>query len=273
MQTRVVPRTGEPLPCVGLGTWQAFDVGTSAEERAPRAEVLRVLFEAGGRVIDSSPMYGRAEQVVGDLLRASRHPAPFLATKVWTTGREEGIAQMEESIRRMAAPGRIDLMQVHNMVDVDTHLATLRRWKEDGRIRYVGVTHYARSAFDAMERLIRSELVDFVQLPYSAASRDAEARLLPAAADHRTAVLVMRPFEEGGLLRLVHGKPLPRWASEAGAATWAELFLRWILGHPAVTCPVPATSNPAHARENVRAGEGPPLDPAQRRRLVAELGL
>ncbi|HUL60636.1 MAG TPA: aldo/keto reductase [Anaeromyxobacteraceae bacterium] len=272
MQTRIVPRTGEPLPCVGLGTWNAFDVA-SAGDRPPRAEVLRVLFEAGGRVIDSSPMYGRAEQVVGDLLRAGPHPAPFLATKVWTTGRAEGVAQMEESIRRMAAPGRIDLMQVHNLLDVDTHLATLRRWKEEGRIRYAGVTHYARSAFGALEQLVRGGQVDFVQLPYSAASREAEARLLPAAADNRVAVLVMRPFEEGGLLRLVRGRPLPGWAAEAGIATWPELFLRWILGHPAVTCPIPATSNPSHARENVRAGEGPALDPAQRRRLVSELGL
>ncbi len=273
METRPIPGTGEPLPRVGLGTWQAFDVGPSAAERAPVAEVLRRFLAAGGRVIDSSPMYGRSEEVVGDLLRAAPHPRPFLATKVWTTGRAEGIAQMEASIRKMAAPGRIDLMQVHTLLDVDTQLATLRRWKEEGRIRYVGVTHYALGAFERLEALVRGGSVDFVQLPYSAAVRAAEARLLPAAAEHRVAVLVMRPFEEGALFRRVRGKALPGWARELGCASWGEVFLKWILGHPAVTCPIPATADPAHLADNVRAGSGPLPDEALRRRLVRELEL
>lgn len=272
METRPIPRTGERLPRVGLGTWQTFDVGAAPEERAPLAEVLRILLDAGGRVVDSSPMYGRAEQVLGDLVRASPGPRPFLATKVWTSGRAEGVAQLEASVRRMAAPGALDLVQVHNLVDAETQLATLRRWKEEGRIRYVGVTHYAISALDRLEAFVRGGEVDFVQVPYSPEVRDAEARLLPAAAEHGVAVLVMRPFEQGALLRGLRGRALPGWATELGCRSWPELFLRWILGHPAVTCPIPATSSPAHARENARALEGPVLDEAQRRRLVQELG-
>lgn len=272
MQSRPIPSTGEPLPVVGLGTWQAFDVGPSAAERAPRREVLRRLFAAGGRVIDSSPMYGRAEAVVGDLLRGTpEQRRAFVATKVWTTGRAAGEAQMAESERRMG--GRLDLVQVHNLVDWRTHLPTLRAWKAAGRIRHLGLTHHALSALPEMARIVRAEAVDFVQLPYSAGVREAEAELLPTCRDRGVAVIVMRPFEQGELLRSLRGRPLPAWAREAGAGSWAQLLLQFILSHPAVNVAIPATSRPEHMADNARAGALPPLDEAGRKRLLRELDL
>lgn len=271
MLTRKIPRSGEALPVVGLGTWQTFDVGPSEAERAPLLEVLRAFLAAGGRVIDTSPMYGRAEEVTGDLLaRLPAAPRPFLATKVWTRGEAAGAGQIRQSFERLRADP-LDLLQVHNLLDWETHLPTLRELRARGRIRYLGITHYARSAFDEMERLLRGEELDFVQLPYSVASREAEARLLPAAQETGTAVLVMRPFEEGDLFRAVKGKPLPAWASEIGATAWSQIFLKFILSHPAVTAVLPATSKPAHLAENVQAGFGPLPDPALRRRMAADL--
>ena len=274
MNTRKIPRTGEALPVIGLGTWQTFDVGESAAERGPLAQVVEKFFAAGAKVIDSSPMYGRAEEVVGDLLRASSSRArAFLATKVWTSGKERGVEQMNESIRKMGA-GRIDLMQVHNLLDWRAHLETLRGWKQEGRVRYIGVTHYARSAFDELEQIVRKERVDFVQLPYSIGFRDAEKRLLPAAKEMGTAVLVMRPFEGGDLFSQTRGKPLPDFARELGCESWAQYFLKFILGHPAVTCPIPATANPRHLEDNLRAGFGAyPEDPVLRKRMVEHLGV
>jgi aryl-alcohol dehydrogenase-like predicted oxidoreductase len=270
METRPIPSTGEPLPVIGLGTWQVFDAGTSAAERAPLKEVLRTLFDAGGRAIDSSPMYGRAEGVVGDLLRAEpAFPRPFVATKVWTRGRVEGERAMAESERRMG--GRLDLLQVHNLLDVEVHLPTLRAWREQGRVRHVGITHYARSAFPELERLLRTERLDFVQLPYSAATLEAEARLLPLAREKQVAVIVMRPFEEGALFAAVKGRAVPAWAAEVGATSWAQLFLKFILAHPAVTLVIPATAKPAHMADNAAAGRGPALAPEHRKRLLAEL--
>jgi len=272
MQTRPIPSTGEPLPVIGLGTWQAFDIGAGEAERAPRREVLRRLFAAGGRAIDSSPMYGRAEAVVGDLLRGRpEHRQAFVATKVWTTGRAAGEAQVAESERRLG--GRIDLLQVHNLVDWKTHLPTLRAWKKEGRIRYLGLTHYALSSLPELARIVRAETVDFVQLPYSAGVRQAEAELLPACRDRGVAVIVMRPFEQGELLRATQGRPLPAWAGEVGAASWAQLLLQFILSHPAVTVAIPATSRPEHMDDNAAAGGLPPLDEGQRRRLLRELDL
>jgi aryl-alcohol dehydrogenase-like predicted oxidoreductase len=269
MVHRPIPRTGEGLPVVGLGTWQTFDVGTSATEREPLAQVIHRFLEGGGRVVDSSPMYGRAEAVAGDLLAAERSTGKaFVATKVWTTGRAAGEAQMRESARRLRADP-VDLMQVHNLLDWETHLPVLRAWKEQGRIRYLGVTHYAQSSFPLLERLLRTEKLDFVQLPYSIASREAEKRLLPAAADSGTAVLVMRPFEEGALFRAVRGRPLPPEATEAGATSWAGYFLRFVLSHPAVTCAIPATSRPDHLAENLAAGAGPLPDDRMRRRMAS----
>jgi aryl-alcohol dehydrogenase-like predicted oxidoreductase len=278
MRARKVPRTGEAIPVIGLGTWQTFDVGPSPEERAPRLEVLRAFLAAGGRVIDSSPMYGRAEEVTGDLLAELRgsKPAtspsngPFLATKVWTTGAAAGEAQIRASFRKLRAPV-VDLFQVHNLVDWRTQLATLRDLQAAGKVRYVGITHYSTSSFAQMERILRTEKVDFVQLPYSAATREAEARLLPAAAETGTAVLVMRPFEEGELLRAVRGRPLPPWAKELGATAWSQILLKFILAQPAVTAALPATANPKHLAENVAAGAGPMPDEALRKRMAAEL--
>ncbi|MGE0547454.1 MAG: aldo/keto reductase [Kofleriaceae bacterium] len=269
MQTRAIPKTGEQLPIIGLGTWQTFDVGTAAAEREPLADVVKRFLTAGARVIDSSPMYGRAEQVTGDLVdQIGKIGAPFLATKVWTTGKQAGIAQMTRSMQRMRAT-RIDLMQVHNLQDVATHLPVLREWKRAGKIRYLGVTHYSHGAFGEIERLMRREQLDFIQIPYSVVDREVENRILPAAIDTRTAVLVMTPFESGELFKRVRGKPLPPWAGELDCSSWAQLFLKFLLGHPAINCPIPATSNPEHVADNVQAGFGRMPDQEMRKNIIA----
>ena len=270
MNTRPIPRTKEAIPTVGLGTWQAFDVDPGG--RAPLVEVMRQFLAAGARVIDSSPMYGRAESVVGDVLNdLGAIGTPFLATKVWTRGKREGISEMERSRTRMRAE-RIDLMQIHNLLDWQTHLPVLREMKQAGKIRYLGVTHYAHGELAQIEKLMRSEALDFIQVPYNVADRAVEARVLPAAADTGTAVLVMRPFEEGALFRRVKGKPLPAWAAEIDCTSWAQLFLKFIIGHPAVTCPIPATADPKHLADNIRAGFGRLPDAAQRRAIIATIG-
>jgi len=269
MQTRPIPSTGEALPVVGCGTWQTFDVGPAAAERAPLVEVVRTLLASGGSVIDSSPMYGAAEEVVGDVLKQlGGADSIFVATKVWTQERDAGIAQMERSMALLGRR-RIDLMQIHNLVDWRTHLATLRQWKEAGRIRYLGVTHYTPSAYDALEAVMRSERPDFVQFDYAADDRTAEERLLPLAAERGIAVLVNRPFGGGGLLRRLAGRPLPDWAGELKCSSWAQLLLKFVLGHPAVTCVIPGTGKPQHMRENAAAGIGPFPDGAMRERIAA----
>jgi diketogulonate reductase-like aldo/keto reductase len=271
MHTRPIPSTGAALPVIGCGTWRTFDVGDSPQKRAPLAQVLGVLFEAGGSVIDSSPMYGRAEAVVGDLLSAAHaRDKAFIATKVWTTGRAAGIAQMQRSMQLLRTD-RIDLMQVHNLVDWRTHLATLRGWKRDGRINYLGVTHYTSSAYDQLEAVMRSEALDFVQLNYAIDDRAAERRLLPLAADRGIAVLVNQPFGGGGLLASLRNKPLPDWAPEIECHSWAQILLKFVLGHPAVTCAIPGTSRPEHMQENARAGFGALPDAAFRAKMVASL--
>jgi aryl-alcohol dehydrogenase-like predicted oxidoreductase len=217
-------------------------------------------------------MYGRAEQVVGDVLAdLDAIGSPFLATKVWTRGKREGAAQMEQSRRRMRAQ-RIDLMQIHNLLDWQTHLPVLREMKQAGTIRYIGVTHYQHGELPQIEKMMRTEVLDFIQIPYNVADRAVEARVLPAATDTGTAVLVMRPFEEGALFRSVKGKPLPSWAADLDCTSWAQLFLKFILGHPAVTCPIPATSDPRHLADNVKAGSGRLPDAAQRRAMIAAVG-
>lgn len=271
MLTRPIPSSGEPLPAIGCGTWQTFHVGASPAERAPLAEVLRILFEAGGSVIDSSPMYGPAESVAGDLLvQLKARDKAFIATKVWTTGREQGIAQMKQSMTRFRTD-RIDLMQVHNLVDRRTHLATLRAWKGEGRIRYLGVTHYTASAYDDLEAVMRAESLDFVQLNYAMNDRAAERRLLPLAADRGIAVVVNQPFGGGDLLRSLIGRPLPDWAAEIDCASWAQILLKFVLSHPSVTCVIPGTGKPEHMRDNVRAGMGRMPDPAMRERMAASI--
>ncbi|MGE0724673.1 MAG: aldo/keto reductase [Alphaproteobacteria bacterium] len=270
MLTRPIPSTGAALPVVGCGTWRTFDVGPSEAERAPLAEVLRILFEAGGSVIDSSPMYGAAEGVVGDLLTAmSAHDRAFIATKVWTRGRAEGIRQMERSFALLQRR-RIELMQVHNLLDWRTHLATLRDWRRDGRIGLVGITHYTVGAHDELAAVMASETVDFVQLNYSIDDRAAERRLLPLAAERGIAVLVNQPFGGGGLLRGLIGKPLPGWAAEIDCSSWPQVLLKFILTHPAVTCVIPGTGRPQHMADNVRAGFGAMPDAAMRARMVAD---
>jgi aryl-alcohol dehydrogenase-like predicted oxidoreductase len=271
MLTRPIPRTGELLPTIGLGTWQTFDVGAAPSARKPLVEVLRRFLTAGASVIDSSPMYGNAERATGDLLAElgdAGGARPFLATKVWTRGRAQGIEEMSRSFERMRTE-RMDLMQIHNLLDWQAHLPVLRDWKSQGRIRYIGITHYAHSAFPEMEKILRTEAVDFVQLPYNVADREAEKRLLPAAHDTGTAVLVMRPFDEGALLRRLREEPLPAWArTELDCSSWSALLLKFILGHPAVTCPIPATSSPGHLDDNLSAGKGRLPDVAARKRIV-----
>jgi diketogulonate reductase-like aldo/keto reductase len=265
---RPIPGTGEMLPAVGLGTWQVFDVAGDARELGQARETLKAFAEGGGRVIDSSPMYGSSEAVTGQLAAELGLPGRlFVATKVWTSGRQAGIRQMEDSMRKLRVE-RLDLMQVHNLVDVQTHLATLRDWKAAGRVRYLGVTHYHAGAHAELERLIKPGSVDFVQVNYSLAEPEAEARLLAAAAASRTAVIVNRPFAEGAMFGRVRGRAVPEWAKEAGCATWAQYFLKWILAHPAVTCVIPGTRNPRHVADNLGAMSGPPPDAALRRRMA-----
>jgi diketogulonate reductase-like aldo/keto reductase len=266
---RTIPSTGEAIPAVGLGTWRTFDVGTGAAERAPLREVLQRFVALGGRVLDSSPMYGAAESVAGDLAAELKlTDRLFWATKVWTSGQTAGVTQMEQSLARFRVK-RLDLMQIHNLLDWRTHLRTLREWKEAGRVRYVGVTHYTASAYDELERVLRAESLDFVQVNYSLGEREADRRLLPLARDRGIAVLANRPFAEGGLFQRVRSRPLPPWAAELGCESWAQLFLKWILGHPAVTCVIPATSRVDHLIDNLKAGTGTVPDAAARERMAS----
>ena len=268
---RPIPRTGELLPIIGLGTWQTFDVGRAEPERAPLRDVLREFVRLGGSVVDSSPMYGQSEGVVGDLTsKLGVRGRLFLATKVWTAGRDAGVRQMEESFRRLRVQ-RLDLLQVHNLLDWRTHLVTLRRWKEENKVRYIGVTHYTASAYAELERVLEREELDFVQLNYSIAEREAERRLLPLAAERRLAVLVNRPLAAGTLFQRVRGKTLPRWAADLGCTSWAQYFLKFVISHPAVTCAIPATSKLSHLEDNMRAGLGQVPDSPTRARMVRAL--
>ncbi|WP_144141984.1 aldo/keto reductase [Paraburkholderia sp. BCC1884] len=269
MARRAIPSTGERLPVVGCGTWRTFDVGDDPAGRAQLAEVLRILFEAGGAVIDSSPMYGSSEAVAGALLtQLDAHGKAFVATKVWTEGREAGIAQMEESMRRFQQ-SRVDLMQVHNLLDWRTQLATLRDWKARGRIRYTGITHYTSSAFGEVASVMRSEKPDFVQINYAADDRTAEKHILPLAAELEIGVVINQPFGGGGLLARVTNTPLPAWAAEIDCTSWAQVLLKFVLAQPAVTVVIPGTGRPQYMADNVRAGSGPLPDKAMRARIVA----
>ncbi len=271
VQKRPIPRSGEVLPVVGLGTWQTFDVGPGSSRLPELKQVLQLLVELGGSVVDSSPMYGEAERVVGDLsAEAGLRDQLFFATKVWTSGRNAGIRQMEESFRLMRTE-RMDLMQVHNLVDVVTHTKTLKEWKAAGRIRYMGITHYHSGAFAELERLVKTRDYDFVQFNYSIDDRAAESRLLPACADSGTAVLINRPFSQADLFGQVRGKSLPAWAAEFDCQSWAQFFLKYLLGHPAVTCVIPGTSKVRHLRDNLQAGMGRIPDAAMRRRMAQHL--
>ena len=268
MLTRIIPCSGEKLPVIGLGTWRAFDVDLTAEIRSQLEDVLSRFVELGGRVIDSSPMYGRAEQVIGELTSSlGIREKLFLATKVWTRGKQNGIESMERSLRLFRA-NRIDLMQVHNLVDVNTQLVTLREWKQQGRIRYTGITHYESGALSDIEKLIRSEKFDFLQINYSLMERDAEESVLPLARERGIAVIANRPFGAGDLFEKVRSKPLPEWASEFDCRSWAQFFLKWIVANPAITCAIPATDKSRHLEDNVQGGIGRLPDAKMRRRMV-----
>jgi diketogulonate reductase-like aldo/keto reductase len=265
---RAIPSSGEKIPVIGLGTWRAFDIGPSAAERQPLEEVLALFVKLGGRAVDTSPMYGRAEQVIGDIAaKLNLHRSLFLATKVWTTGKEQGIASMEKSLAKLQTK-RIDLMQVHNLVDARTHLATLRDWKEKGRTRYLGITHYSSSAYSEVAKLLRSEKLDFVQINYSLLEREAEKEILPLAQERGIAVIVNRPFGGGDLFERVRQKPLPEWAGEFDCHSWAQFLLKWIIAHPAVTCAIPATSKARHLEDNMQGGVGKLPGEKLRQRMV-----
>ena len=268
MITRQIPSTGEAMPVIGLGTWQVFDVGSGDPARPKLAEVLRLLVEAGGRMIDTSPMYGRAEAATGDLVaEAGLRPRLFLATKVWTSGRDAGIAQMRRSAELLRSPV-LDLIQIHNLLDWRTHLAPLRRMKGDGKVRYIGITHYTTGSLSELARILETEPgIDFVQCGYSLETRDAETRLLPVAAERGVAVIVNQPFETGGMFRKVRGRELPEWAAEFDCASWAQLFLKYLIADPAVTCAIPATGKPEHMADNLKAGIGRLPDAAMRERI------
>ncbi len=271
MLTRTIPSTGEALPVIGVGTWERFDIGLKDPKRSQLMEVLETLFAGGGRLIDSSPMYGKAEGIVGSLLKDM--PAatkPFIATKVWTRGKQEGIAEMERSMQLLGSQ-KLDLMQVHNLLDWRLHLDTLRTWKAEGRIRYIGITHYTPTAHAELESVMGAAPWDCVQLDYSLEDRAAENRLLPFAAERGMAVLVNRPFGGGGLIRKLRHEPLPSIAKELQCDTWAALLLKFILAHPAVTCVIPGTGDPAHMKSILQAGTDPLPDAAQLKRLAALL--
>lgn len=269
---RVIPSTEEEIPVVGLGTWQTFDVSNSAEETDPLKEVLKVLIARGGTVVDSSPMYGRSEEVVGDLsTELELNGKLFLATKVWTTGKAEGIRQMNESFRLLRR-SKIELMQIHNLMDWQTHIKTLRDWKEQGKIKYLGLTHYTASAHERLASIVEREPVDFIQVNFNILDRNAEKRLLPLARDKGVAVLINQPFESGSLFRKVKGKQLPAWTKEFDCNSWAQFFLKYILSHPAVTCVIPGTDKPQHMVDNTGAGYGRLPSPAQREAMLRFVG-
>jgi len=267
MLTRPIPSTGEALPVIGLGTWQVFDVEGSAAEFEERREIVDALFEAGGSVIDSSPMYNRSEAIVGRVLaEGGYHDRAFLATKVWTDGARQGRQQMERSAERMQT-GRIDLMQVHNRRDMASHWPTIRELQQDGLIRFNGITDYRDSADEAMMALMREYRPDFIQINYSLLERGASDGVLPLAQELGIAVLINRPFVSGRLFRAVGGRDLPDWASDF-AESWGQFFLKFIVSHPAVTCVIPATSRQRHMIDNAGAGFGMLPDEATRRRMI-----
>lgn len=265
---RKIPSTQEELPCVGLGTWQTFDVGGGKPERDPLKEVLLKFVENNASVVDSSPMYGASEEVVGDLSQELKiNSKLFIATKVWTTGEAAGIKQMNNSFSLLKRDV-IDLMQIHNLVDWQIHLKTLRNWKEQGKIRYIGITHYTDGAHDSVASIIKNNQVDFIQINYNLLDRYAEEKLLPLAQERKIAVLINRPFEEGVLFARVKGKSLPEWAAEFDCVSWAQFFLKFILSNPTVTCVIPGTSKVNHLIDNLQAGNGKLPELRHRKKMI-----
>jgi diketogulonate reductase-like aldo/keto reductase len=265
IMAKPIPSTGEAVPVIGCGTWQTFDVGADAGARAPLREVLKLLER---NIVDSSPMYGSSESVAGDLIaELGMRDKLFVATKVWTSGRDAGIRQMDTSFKRLRVT-QMDLMQVHNLVDVGVHTKTLLDMKSRKKVRYIGITHYTSSAYADVERAVKTAQYDFLQINYSLGERDAEKRILPLAKEKNMAVIANRPFAEGALFRRVKGKALPPWAAELGIASWAQFFLKWIVSHPAVTCAIPGTGNPKHMQDNLGAGAGKLPDEKERRKMT-----
>ena len=268
---RTIPTSNEKIPIIGLGTWQTFDVGSSKSQREPLKDVLRILIENGGSVIDSSPMYGRSEKVVGDLTTELKIKQKiFEATKVWTSGKDRGIEQMNLSMKKMQAKP-MDLIQIHNLLDWKTHLRTLRKWKDERKIRYIGITHYHEGGYAEVEKILRNEIIDFVQINYNMAVRDAADRILPLAKDKGVAVLINRPYEGGSLFQTVKNKTFPNWAQEFDAKTWGQFFLKFILANQAVTCVIPGTSKARHMQDNVQAGFGKLPTTEHQRQMVSLL--
>lgn len=266
--TKTIPRTGTTVPVIGMGSWLTFDVGDDPAARAQRVQVLATFFEMGGGMIDSSPMYGSSEAVIGHGLAALGMPKTlFAATKVWTPGRDHGIRQMAES-ERLWGVKPFDLLQVHNLLGWEGHLETLAQWKADGRVRHIGITTSHGRRHDELEQIMKTRPIDFVQLTYNLADREAEARLLPLAAEKGIAVIANRPFQRGALIDRLQGRPLPPFAAEIGATNWAQVLLKWIVAHPAVTCAIPATTRVDHMTENMGAARGPLPDEKMRRKAI-----
>ena len=267
MLKKEIPSSGEHIPVIGMGSSRTFDVGSDAEMRARLALVLQTFIDRGGSVIDTSPMYGSSEQVLGDLLADIRNSnPPFMATKVWTEGREEGIAQMQESMRLLRVPV-IDLMQIHNLLDWEVHMETLVEWKRQAKIRYIGITTHRGYDHDQIAYVMENYPLDFVQFSYSISNREAEQRILPLAAERGIATMVNRPFQRGDLFQFVKGKELPAWAAEFDCHSWGQFFLKYVVSHPAVTCTIPATSRVRHMLDNMGAGYGRMPDEQQRQRM------
>jgi diketogulonate reductase-like aldo/keto reductase len=265
---RAIPSSGEMIPAIGLGTWITFNVGNDPVLRDECAAVMGAFLESGGRMIDSSPMYGSSQRVIGHGLAKLGAPPVFSADKVWISSGSDGPEQMEQSRRYWGVP-RFDLMQVHNLLAWEAHLKTLRAMKDAGQVRYIGITTSEGRRHDLFEEIMRSEQLDFVQLTYNIVDREVEERLLPLARDRGMAVIVNRPFQQGDLTRALEGEALPAWASEVGATSWAQFILKYILAHPAVTVAIPATSRVDHVRENVAAATGPLPDEPMRQRMAA----
>ena len=266
---RAIPSTGEKLPVIGLGSAVTFDVPSNSPKVADITEVITRFVKRGGKVIDSSPMYGNAESLIGQIAaKSGLTKSLFIATKVWTLGKQEGIRQIEQSLERFQTR-TIDLMQVHNLVDVATHMSTLREWKSKGKIRYTGITFSEPKGFAEIERNMKSQRPDFVQINYSIADRGAAQRILPLAQELRMGVIINRPFGSGGVIKAVSGRPLPAWAAEFDCHSWAQFLLKWVVSHPAVTCVIPATNNPQHLEDNMGAGFGKLPDAKTRDRMAA----
>lgn len=265
---RTIASSGEQLPAIGMGTWLTFAVGDDAAERAVRCKIMQTFFDSGGTLIDSSPMYASSQDVIGACLARRANYPVFSATKVWIPGRWLGIKQMETSRERWGVK-RFDLMQIHNMLDWETHIETLKQWKAEGKIRYIGITTSHGRRHEGLEQAMRKEAFDFVQFTYNIAEREAEQRLLPLAMERGMAVIINRPFDGGDLFDRIKAKPLPNWATEFDSHNWAQYFLKFIISHPAVTCAIPATTSVAHVRENLGAATDRMPDPAMRARMAA----